>query len=390
MTDRRYDRIVGRMRVLSVIDSLVPGGAETSLAVLAPHVAPQGIELHVAQLHDRPGLQSVLAAAGVELHDLSARPGRLGWTVAVRRLVLQLRPDLVHTTLYEADVAGRVGARSAGVPVVSTLATERYGPTHLSMPHLSTTKIRAAQALDIATARLTARLHAVSTPVADVMARHLRYDRQRIDVVGRAREPVERVDDERRRSIRSGLGVRSDEFVVLAVARHDHVKGLDLLVDAVGRLRGEGRPVVLWIAGRDGPASADLRRVVAELGIDAEVQFLGHRDDVSELLGSTDVFVLPSRREGAPGALLEAMAAGAAVVAVDLPTVREIVDDDSALLVPPERADTMASGIATLLDDPAAAARRADTALRLFGTLHSPEVIAAQTRAFYERALGPA
>lgn len=376
------------MRVLSVIDSLVPGGAEMSLVVLAPHLVSAGVELHVAQLHDRPGLQGPLADAGVPVHDLSARPGRLGWTRAVRAAVLELGPDLVHTTLYEADVTGRVAARLARTPVVSTLATERYGPSHFAVPHLSAARIRAAQVVDVVTARLTARLHAVSTPVADAMARNLRYPRRRIDVVGRAREPAKPVDADRRGRLRRQLGAGPDDAVVIAVARHEAVKGLDVLVGAVGRLRREGRAVRLWVAGRDGAASAELRRQVADEELSDVVAFLGHRDDVSDLLGSADVFALPSRREGAPGAMLEAMAAGVTIVATDLPTVREVVDDTAATLVPPERPDLMARAIGTLLDDPADARRRAAAAHDRFGTRHSPAVIAAETRAFYERALG--
>jgi glycosyltransferase involved in cell wall biosynthesis len=374
------------MRVVSVIDSLVPGGAETSLAVLAPHVVAEGVDLHVAQLHARPGLQARLTGAGIPVHDLSARPGRLGWTAAVRRLVRELTPDLVHTTLYEADVAGRVGARLAMTPVVSTLATERYGPTHLAAPHLSVAKVRAAQAVDIATARLTRRLHAVSTPVADAMARHLCYPRRRIDVVGRAREPVPLPDAEGRRRLRSELGAGLDP-IVLAVARHDHVKGLDVLVSAVGGLRGQGRAVELWIAGRDGDATAEVRAAGERAGMAGALRLLGHRDDVPDLLSAADVFVLPSRREGAPGALLEAMAARAAIVATDIPGVTEIVDDEAASLVPVDRPDEMAAAIADLLDDPAAAARKAGVAHDRFCSLHSPAVIAAQMVAFYERVL---
>ena len=375
------------MRVLSVIDSLVPGGAETSLAILAPYVVAAGVELHVAQLHARPGLQPRLADAGIPVHDLSARPGRLGWTVAVRRLVRELAPDLVHTTLYEADVAGRMGARLAGTPVVSTLATERYGPTHLSAPHLSVAKVRAAQVVDIATARLTRRLHAVSTPVADAMARHLRYDRGRIDVIGRAREPVLLLDAEARRRLRTQLGVGPDPMV-LAVARHDHVKGLDVLVDAVGRLRRRGRALELWVAGREGDATSALRTAAEQEGIGNGLRLLGHRDDVADLLAAADVFVLPSRREGAPGALLEAMAARAAIVATDIPGVGEIVDEEVALLVPVDSPDDMADAIATLLDDPSGAASRAAVANERFRSLHSPSVIAGEMIAFYERTLG--
>ncbi|MDQ3957900.1 MAG: glycosyltransferase, partial [Actinomycetota bacterium] len=90
------------MRVLYLIDSLVGGGAEQSLAGLAPHLAPRGVDLHVAYLLDRPGLQDVFASHGVPLHLLDAT-GRVGWMRAAADAMRRVRPDLVHTTLFESN-----------------------------------------------------------------------------------------------------------------------------------------------------------------------------------------------------------------------------------------------------------------------------------------------
>jgi FAD/FMN-containing dehydrogenase len=116
------------VRLLYLIDSLGPGGAERSLAAMAPGYVGRGIELEVAFLHDRRGLQDELERAGARLCSLAGPGGRPGWMRRVRRLLTVRRPDLVHTTLFEADLAGRVGARLAGVPVVSSLVNVAYGP----------------------------------------------------------------------------------------------------------------------------------------------------------------------------------------------------------------------------------------------------------------------
>jgi hypothetical protein len=113
------------LRVLYVIDSLAPGGAEVSLAAMAPGLIERGVQLDVVTLISRPGVQEQLRDAGATVTELQGR--RSSWWRQVSALTREQRPDLVHTTLFEADIAGRVGARANRVPVVSTLANERTG-----------------------------------------------------------------------------------------------------------------------------------------------------------------------------------------------------------------------------------------------------------------------
>ena len=84
--------------------------------------------------------------------------------VEIRGLVRSWRPDLVHTTLFDADVAGRVGARLGGVPVVSSLVNVAYGPEQRANPALKPWKLEVARAADRGTALLARRFHARSRP----------------------------------------------------------------------------------------------------------------------------------------------------------------------------------------------------------------------------------
>ena len=138
------------MRVLTVIDSLDPsGGAEQSLAAMAPALVAQGVELHVAYLRERPrSIAGPLREAGAAVHPLAGSGGRAGDVARVTRLVHSLRPDLVHTTLFEADQAGRVGARLARCPVVTSLVNVAYGRAQAATPGIAAWKLRGAQATD--------------------------------------------------------------------------------------------------------------------------------------------------------------------------------------------------------------------------------------------------
>jgi glycosyltransferase involved in cell wall biosynthesis len=294
----------------------------------------------------------------------------------------------VHTTLFEADVAGRLAATLNGVPVTTSLVSETYGKSHLAQPGLSRSRVRAAQALDSATARLARRMHAVSTTVAETMAKNLRYPRERIDVVPRGRDAsrLGQRTPRRREDARRRLGVREPAMLVLAAARHEHPKGLDLLIDAFPQVRERVPEARLVIAGREGADSSRLRAAVEELGLGRDVELLGERDDVADLLCAADVFVLPSRREGFPGVLVEALALRAPIVATDLPQVREVVGD-CAVLVSSESANDLAAGLVRALAAPNDAAARASAGRARFERHFTIERVAGEMLELYCRVL---
>lgn len=378
------------MHVLYLIDSLAQGGAERSLASLAPHFLSAGLRLDVAYLSERPGIHDQLLAAGVELFPLGTHRDRTRTVREVRRLLRSRSPDLVHTTLFESDVAGRVAGLLSGIRVVSSLVNDSYGSEHLSDPHLVPWKIRSAQVLDLATARIVKRFHAISRHIADRMARRLLIPRSRIDVIPRGRDPIQLGPrtSARRTAARRALGVSTTDPLVLAAARHEYQKGLDVLVQAMPSVLGSIPDARLVVAGRDGNRTAQLLEQVRLLGLGDVVHFLGARQDVPDLLCATDVFVAPSRWEGLGGSVLEALALEAPIVASDIPPIREAVGEGTAVLVHPGDSEALATGIVgTLLED-AEAVRRARRGRERFLANFTLEVVAGAMISFYERALG--
>jgi glycosyltransferase involved in cell wall biosynthesis len=381
------------VRILYVIDSLVAAGAERSLAAVAPHYTSRGIELEVAFLHDRPGVQADLEAAGVRLLSLAGPGGRVGWALRARRLVASRRPDLVHTTLFEADVAGRIGATLAGVPVVSSLVNLAYSPDQASVPGAARWKLRGAQLLDTLTAQRVIRFHANASHLAEVMARKLHVPRGLVEVIPRGRDPkrLGRRDPERRARARADLGVASGSPLLLAIARHEHQKGLDVLLEALPAVRERVPAARLAIAGRDGNQTPLLLKAADRPGVRGAVDFLGPRDDVADLLCAADVVVIPSRWEGLSNVLIEAMALEAPVVASDLPTLHDAVTDgETARLVPSGDAGWLATAIVDTLGDPGGAAHRAARAHQRFLRHFTIDRVVDQMAGFYERALATA
>jgi glycosyltransferase involved in cell wall biosynthesis len=381
------------VRVLYLIDSLVGGGAERSLVALAPHLLRCGADLEVATLHARPGLQGELRAAGVRLHDLAGTGGRVGWARRTQRLIRERRPDLVHTTLFEADLAGRAAATLCRVPVVSSLVNVAYGPEQHVSSGVGRLKLEAARVLDAATARRVVRFHAVSAYVAEVMAGRLRLRRSRVEVVPRGRDPrlLGSRTVERRARSRAALGAEPATPVVLAAARQEPQKGLDTLVEAIPYVLSEVPTARFLVAGRQGTQTPILQSLVERLGVRHAVVFLGARSDVYELLCAADLFVFPTRWEGMPGAILEAMALRAPIVASDVAPVREAVTDGvSARLVPVGSPQDLGQAIAEVLADPVGAAYRAANAEAQFQARFTIDRATEGMLAFYEHALSTA
>jgi glycosyltransferase involved in cell wall biosynthesis len=379
----------GSIRVLYIINDLGAAGAERSLAAMAPHYAARGIRLDVAYLLDVPGVQDDLEAAGARLFSLEGAGGRPGWARRARTLIADRHPDLVHTTLFEADVAGRIGATLAGVPVVSSLVNVHYGDDQAAAPGLRRWKVRAAQLVDAATARRVVRFHAISRHVADEMARRLRVRRDRIDVIPRGRDPVRlgRRDPLRRARVRAALGVDERTPLLLAVARHEHQKGLDVLLEALPEVLTQVPQARLAIAGREGNQTPRLRAIADRLGLDGAVVFLGAREDVPDLLSAADVLAVPSRWEGLGSVVIEAMALQAPLVASDLPAIKDAVTDGvTARLVPPEDPARLAGALTATLADPGAATR-AERARQRFLEHFTIDRVVDQMHAFYRRAL---
>jgi glycosyltransferase involved in cell wall biosynthesis len=376
-----------RLRVLYVIDSLTRGGAETSLAAMAPGLVGRGVDVDVVALKSRPGIQDAVQSTGATVTELTG--SRRNWWRQIQTIVRERQPDLVHTTLFEADLAGRIGARLAGTPVVSTLANDAYGPAHFAEFPNNRAKLLAAQLADAATARLATQLHAISFHVADIMAPRLRYPRDRIHVIPRGRDPetLGRRAPERRDRTRDKLGIAPGVPMVLALARQERQKGLDVLIDAFPRVLLEVPAARFMVAGQPGNATNALERQLARTEHADAFTFLGARGDVADLLCAADLFVLPSRREGLGGALLEAMALECPVVVSDIPPLREVVDDESALFVPADDASALAAAVVSGLIDPERSRERAQSAYERFLAGFTINGIVGRTIEFYRGAI---
>ncbi|MGI9607424.1 MAG: glycosyltransferase [Acidimicrobiales bacterium] len=373
------------MRVLHLIDSLGTGGAERSLAAMAPHLRDAGVDLEVAHLRSPDTLGPELAAAGIQVHDLRGSDSRPHQIERVRGLLQRRGTELLHTTLYRADVAGRPAAARAHIPSVTTWASTgpEDGGQLLRAKRIRTTLV------DRHTARLAARFHAVSEPVAVAVGTRLSIASDLIDVIPRGRDPrrLGTRGTARSQSVRDAFGV-GDAPMIVALARHEPPKGLDVLIDAMPNVLTRVPGARLLIAGANGSATTTIERAVANHDLGDAVALLGAVDDVGDLLAAADVCAVPSRVEGFPGVVVEAAMLGTPLVVSNIASVRAAIPDRRhAVLVTVNDPASLAQGIVDVLADPIAAADRAALARTHSLRESSLSTIVDATLAFYERAL---
>jgi glycosyltransferase involved in cell wall biosynthesis len=358
-----------RLRLLFVVGNFVAGGAERHLLELWSRIDRRRFEVTIACFHRDGQFTAQVEALGwpiVEL-GLGRRVYDLRGIVGLARLIhatLQVRPDVIHGYLFGPNLFAVLAGRLCGVPaiVVAKRNMDAFeSPRQASLQRLAH--------------RWATHVTAVSGAVADSVAA-MGVPRERITVIPN--------------------GVDAERFAVAPPPRANGAavvgsvgclaprKDYATLLDALALLRGRGRDFRVELVG-DGPERAALEAHAASLGLSDRVRFLGERPDVDRLLPTMDVFVLSSREEGIPNALLEAMAAGRPSVATAVGGTPEVMrDGETGWIVPPRSPERLAAALEQALDDPAEAARRGDNARRYAREVLSIDAMVRRHEAFYE------
>jgi glycosyltransferase involved in cell wall biosynthesis len=332
------------------ITSFHPGGTERQMTELVRRLDRRRFEVHVACFH-REGawLPRVEDAAPVTAFPIRgfARAATLARAAAFAAWCRRRRIQVVQACDLYANVFALPAAALAGVPV-------RVGSRRELNPDKSSGQIalqrhayRCAHAVVANSAAARTHLEREGVPSA------------RIHVIPNG------VSVERFAPIAMVRPVRT--FVTVANLRRE--KAHDVLLHAAARL-APSHPDLRFVLAGGGPQEAELKALATRLGIDAQVEFRGHVEDVPALLAGADAFVLPSRTEAFPNAAIEAMAAGLPVVASAVGGLLDLIDDGrTGVLVPPDAVARLADAMAALVAEPARASRlgaaaRAEVAAR--------------------------
>ena len=309
------------VRIAFCITELDPGGAERALFEIVTRLDPANWEVRVYCLGPETDLSRQLQERGIVTVCLGVR--RWYQMGVLFRLISQLRefrPAVLQTFLFHANILGRLAGWWAGVPVILSglRVAERGKRWHLW--------------LDRWTDRLVSLHVCVSEGVRQFAITHggLRAEKLRVIPNG--------VDAERFASASpvdlSQFGIPAGAWTLVTVGRLTVQKGHDELLGAVAPLLIKDPQMHLLIVG-EGPERETLDWLADSFGVSGQVHLPGFQANIPGILKSCQAFVLPSRWEGMPNALLEALAAGLPCIATDVEGVRELLADGAGTVVAP-------------------------------------------------------
>jgi glycosyltransferase involved in cell wall biosynthesis len=322
------------MRILHIINSLEIGGAEKLLIDLI-QASPKYCSMDVCVLYPGGPLRTELLSLGVPLHDLNLSYKYDLWKVSrLSKLIRSGNYDIVHAHLFPSILLTALASYSA------------KGPRYVCTEHGTWSRRRQVYGFWLFDRWIYShyeKIIAVSPTVKRSLLSWLKLPQgcERVIVIpsGVALSHVSQA-------------VSPPDFDLIFVGRLEHEKGLDILLKALALLKEEGLHVSLLIVGTGSQASF-LHKLAHTLEISGQVKFLGYSPEARHLLKRARIFVLPSRTEGLPLAVLEAMAERKAIIATFVGGLGDTLEaDKDAILVPPEDPQALAKAIKKIMGNP--------------------------------------
>ena len=338
------DQTLAHIRVLYLVKGLGPGGAERLIVAAASAHDRSAFSLRLAYLLPwKDALVPELESLDVPTTCLNVRRELdLRWGMRLRRELMENPADILHAhSPYPAAIARLV---------VRTLP-RRLRPRIVYTLHNTWGSFsRLTRLLNGLTYGLDSADIAVSRIVNDTLTPR-RRERTEVLVHGIQLDEA-RSQMGKRASIRSELGVAPDEFVVGTIANFRAQKDYPNLLEAALLLKQRDVPIRIIAVGQ-GPLEEEMRALHDSMALGDRVLLLGQRDDAVAVLGACDAFVMASKNEGLPVAIMEALALGLPICATSVGGIPEAVTDGvEGQLVPPSDPESLASALTRLATEP--------------------------------------
>ncbi|RPJ26819.1 MAG: glycosyltransferase [Chloroflexi bacterium] len=332
------------MRVAMMIDTLRIGGAQKLVTRFVSAVSKRNVESTVISFRDNAAAANLDAihSAGANLMTFPSRslldPGRL------MRLIRFLRAgkfDLIHTHLSYANILGCLAGYYAGIPVIATL--------HSTGHDLQRDSGLVTRLEEVGLRYFARRIIAVGYTVA--AAYQPRLSSRTLDVIPNGVPIPQPISMQVRQSLRHEIAADENCVVLIAVGRFAEAKGYEDMIEAFAILHQRNLQTVLAIAGVGGLFDK-IKRKISEMQLQDSIHCLGERNDISQLLAASDIYVSSSHREGLPVALLEAMMAGLPIVGTSVGDIPRVVTPETGIIVPPHEPACLADALYDLVSAP--------------------------------------
>ena len=285
------------MKVLYVITSTDVGGAETSLLRLI-QTLPRQYTVHVVSLKKRGSLTAQLQAAGATVSSLNMTGSGLGCVSKLVQEIETFKPDVVHALLFRAIEFARLACAGRHIKLVTT-------------PHFDLSKKPCwMRLLDRSLKSIDTVCTAESASTYNYLLQHQHYPRSKTLFIGNSVEKsLFFKDNSLKNSMRSQKGFSQQDIIFISVARLAVVKNPQGLLRAFSKILPNSPHAKLVYVG-EGPEREELEKFIKENNLKNKVFLVGTQQNINDWLNMADVFVLLSKEESLPLALLEAQQVG--------------------------------------------------------------------------------
>ena len=381
------------MNILYIITQADGGGAQRYVLSLAKYFRGA-----IAAGDEAVKLFDDAKAAGLKTFTLKhlkrdIHPWHDFWAIwEIRELVKNLKPDIVHLNSTKAGVLGSFACMGLKPRVVFTAHGFRHNEP----------MSRAVKNLYIAFEKIASSYRDYIICVSDAdkesALKHHLIAPNKISTIHNGLPTLNFLaKDETRRALNlpphpfpspSGRGIKGegDKFIFVTIANFYKTKGIDILIEAVRLLPGEIKDKSLFAIIGDGAGFENCKLKIEKLKLSPYIKLLGKILDAKQYLKAFDAFILPSRKEGFPFAVLEAMQAGLPIIATNVGGIPEALGDDAGILVQPEDPKALNEAIEAVFEDKNKAtelSQKAGERSKLF----TQEKMLAETQKIYEQIL---
>jgi len=344
-----------KIKILFIYQDLDSGGAEEVLSSTVRNINKHKYDVNICCLGSKGIIGEELEYSGYAVRALNRHYGitSIFTTFILYKLIRQIKPDIVHTSLFYANYHGRIAANFAGVRVIVSEEQNIYKWKNKNPIFILIDKILSY---------VTDRIIACSCSVKDFTAKQEGIDPNKFIVIHNVFDMAKFNIDSDEKDIRREMGFDKEVKVIGTIGRLCEQKGHKYLIAAMANIIKAIPDVKLVIVG-EGPLEQDLKALTQKLSLLDKVIFMKKRRDISAILKTFDIFVLPSLWEGLSVVLLEAMYMSKTVIATDIPSNKEaMINNETGVLVQEKNSVLLADAVIAALNNKALMERYGENA----------------------------
>lgn len=375
-----------KKRIIWLIDSLQPGGAEQLMPALLSHFDSKQFETRVCTLQIKKGnpISNELRERNIPVDFIKINslknPGNI---FRILNYLNAHSPDLIHTQLEFSDILGNIAAKILRKPSVSTLHTLDVVRNYkFAAPRQKLKWFVLKTFCD--------RIIAVSEKTREHHIQNGKLPQEKLVTIYngiqlsrfRDRDPSALIEK------KLALKIPPDRKIITTIAVLREPKGIQYMIEAM-LLVLKKHPNTIYLIVGDGEYRASLQDLIADRQLDGHVVMAGHRTDIPDILALSDIFVLPSLGDALPTVLIESLAAGTPVVATNVGGIPEIIEHNkNGILVPPANKERLAEASLFLIKDESLAKQLSNEGLQRANNLFDVRVQVKHLEDLYNELIG--